>query len=85
MKPESNTHIKSYLKDPTGTFNLFLFVFFIYFFYLSNIAGNDLVKLTDEARCMFLLARIYQKTKESEDAAQAFIKARDAQARYNFC
>lgn len=84
MNPELNVHVKSYyLNDPIGTPYFCLYVLFMFSF--LNTTANDLVKLTDEARCIFLLARIYQKTKESEDTAQAFIKARDVQARYCLC
>jgi len=48
---------------------------------LKDDGAIDLSKLMDEAKCLFSLAQIYKKTKESAEAVQTYIKAKDAQAR----
>lgn len=48
---------------------------------LKDDSSNDLSQLMDEAKCTFLLAKIYLKTKDPEETIQAFLKARDVQGR----
>ena len=54
--------------------------FFLIFIYCLATA---LSRSIEEARCQFLLAQIYQKTKESDETLEAYLKAKELQSKYD--